>query len=31
VVVYLVPGHYRMASTILTDQALGQYGTLEVK
>jgi hypothetical protein len=31
VVVYLVPGHYRMASTILTDQALGQYGTLDVK
>jgi hypothetical protein len=28
--VYLAPGHYGMASTILSDQALGQYGTLTV-
>ena len=26
----LAPGSYRMASTILSDQALGQYGTLTV-
>jgi hypothetical protein len=31
VIVYLVPGHYRMASTILTDEALGAYGTLDVR
>jgi hypothetical protein len=30
VTVYLVPGHYRLASTILTDEALGAYGSLEV-
>jgi hypothetical protein len=28
---YLTPGSYTMASTILSDQALGQYGTLTVK
>jgi uncharacterized protein (DUF58 family) len=28
--VYLTPGRYVMASTILSDQALGQYGTLTV-
>ncbi len=28
--VYLPPGKYVMASTILSDQALGQYGTLTV-
>ena len=27
---YLTPGHYLMASTILSDQALGEYGTLSV-
>jgi hypothetical protein len=27
---YLTPGHYLMASTILSDQALGEYGTLTV-
>ena len=26
----LTPGHYLMASTILSDQALGAYGTLDV-
>ncbi len=29
-VVYLTPGRYVMASTILSDQALGEYGTLTV-
>jgi uncharacterized cupredoxin-like copper-binding protein len=29
-VVYLTPGRYTMASTILSDQALGEYGTLTV-
>lgn len=28
--VYLAPGHYQMASTILNDEALGEYGTLTV-
>jgi hypothetical protein len=28
--VYLPPGHYQMASTILDDEALGEYGTLTV-
>lgn len=28
--VYLTPGKYVMASTILSDQALGEYGTLTV-
>jgi hypothetical protein len=27
---YLTPGRYLMASTILSDQALGEYGTLTV-
>jgi len=26
----LIPGHYLMASSILSDQALGAYGTLDV-
>ena len=26
----LAPGHYSMASTVLSDQALGAYGTLTV-
>jgi hypothetical protein len=29
-VLYLAPGRYSMASTMLSDQALGAYGTLEV-
>lgn len=29
--VALIPGHYLMASSILSDQALGAYGTLVVR
>jgi hypothetical protein len=27
---YLAPGHYMIASTLFSDQALGQYGTLVI-
>ena len=29
-IAYLAPGHYLLASTVLSDQALGAYGTLVV-